>query len=40
MKMIMTDRLYMTLAVDPVVLVQTFYSDSQITYLQTLAKGR
>ena len=32
---IMTDRINMTLAVDPVV----FYSDSQITSLHTLAKG-
>ena len=39
MKMIMTDRLYMTLAVDHEVLVKHLYSDSLITYLHTLAKG-
>ena len=38
-KMIMTDRLYMTLAVDHEVLVKHLYSDSLITYLHTLAKG-
>ena len=32
---IMTGRLYMTLAVNPVV----FYSDSLMKYLHTLAKG-
>ena len=36
----MTDRLYMTLAVDPVNFsLNIFYSDSQITYLHTFVKG-